>query len=192
MAEIVGLGPKSRSTYANYENDNSSVPIPVLERARSEVSKRYSEGNGRTVRLAGVENGRIKVVGTASAGEGADSISDDELVDVPIEMARAEYSGLKIEGDSMMPLIEPGDVAVFRDHPSQRQGLVFAVRKAIDGQIIVKRLVFRENSWKLEPANETYNTEPVLPGDQLLGFLVGIVRTQGTMRTTIHDPSGIR
>lgn len=92
------------------------------------------------------------------------------------------------EGDSMMPWIQPGDIIIAKDHRVQRINTPFLVRRE-DGTISVKVLKFRDGSWILHSLNPAYEDEPAEV--ELIGYITGIYRVQGSLETMICNANGL-
>lgn len=119
---------------------------------------------------------RLPMLGAASAGDGMTHGDPDERgFLVPDVFAFPDYAAAFIDGDSMMPLLQPGDFAVFRDSPHPRPGLVYAIHA--NGSLLVKQLVFTHGRWEMRSTNAAYPPEPLPPDHRILGYLVGYYRS---------------
>lgn len=145
---------------------------------------------GVLVSLAGTPLASIPIVGTVSAGEGRHNVdSEQEQVWVPDRLAQLGSLGWIVEGDSMMPALQPGDVAVFKESRSPRKGLCFLVKDERLG-LRVKNLNWKNGEWVLESLNPKYPDEPLYM-HQLQGVLVGWYRNAGSRETIDSDPNGL-
>lgn len=134
---------------------------------------------------------KIPVVGKAAAGEGTHNVdSDDFGIYVPANLAGPDHLGWVVDGDSMMPALEDGDVAVFRPASTPRSRLAFLV-KSKDG-FRVKKMGWNssDNRWEMQSINRNYPDEP-LGDSQLIGFLVGFYRARGSYEKIEVDIHGL-
>lgn len=136
----------------------------------------------------------IPVVGRAGAGdaEGIVDAIDDDHVEIPQILAgqRARF-GVLVEGTSMLPHLEPGDVAVFEPSHVPRIGITNLIRMS-DGLRV--KVIERDGSrLQLRSFAPDHPAEPL--GDSpvtVLGYLVGYYRySAGRMRLEAAD-SGLR
>lgn len=133
----------------------------------------------------------LPVVGSVAAGEGQYNVDSElETVFVPERLAQIGGIGWMVEGESMMPLLEPGDVAIFREHRQPRRNYPFLVKSA-DGMYRVKILAWSNDEWMLESLNPKFIPEP-FGSHALLGYLIGWYRSRGTRETMDSDPHGLR
>ena len=143
------------------------------------------------VSLAGTKMAPLPVVGEVAAGEGQFNVdSERETVFVPERLAQIGGIGWVVEGESMMPLLEPGDIAIFREHQQPRRHYPFLV-KSVEGQFRVKTLGWAHDEWMLESLNPKFLPE-ALGSHALLGYLIGWYRSRGTRETMDSDPHGLR
>lgn len=134
----------------------------------------------------------IKVVGLVAAGDGAMNV-DTEFgeVLVPANLAGPDHLGWTVDGDSMMPALEPGDIAVFKEetHPSSKFAYLVKTREGLR----CKRLQWSLNDgkWLMESLNPAYPPED-MSNAQLLGKLIGYYRVRGLHEKFEADPGGLR
>lgn len=198
FAKLIGV---SQGRLANWEIGKHDPPADILASAAEvlHVSQEWLitgkrpislNESAHTYKLNPAPTGRLKIVGSASAGPGnGDHPDDDELDGVPAELCMPDYCGFIVEGDSMMPVLLPGDVAVFKIHRTEKFGYVWLIRRP-DKNISVKKLEY-DNGPVLHSVNPIYSPE-IASGVELLGFLVGIWRIDGTETIIRHNPYGIR
>lgn len=120
-----------------------------------------------------------------------DPFQSDDTETVPIDLYREDRFCTTVEGDSMMPFLHPGDLAVFeRLNKPARVGDIILARKE-DGSMTIKRLGHDGRTFTLDPINTSY---PPMTAEQWIneGLLVGRVRDVGTQRTTTQDSYGLR
>lgn len=202
FADRIGQG---RSSIAMYETGGRAVPDEVIreivrkfpdsptppplgDRAKSDASL----DDGRLVSLAGHKLQPIPVVGDVEAGAGAYTVDPEaHEVHVPESLARIGGLGWFIKGDSMMPDLEPGMIAVFREWRQTKPRYTFLLRTP-EGGLRVKNLVYHNSDgmWWMHSINPTYEPEP-LGKHEILGFLVGWYRVMGKRETMDSDPDGL-
>lgn len=113
-----------------------------------------------------------------------------EYAEVDSYMAGAGRFACEIVGDSMYDLLWPGDVCVWQASSAPKLGtVVIAVnsqRQATAAQLKHDgtRFILHKLNPRYEPAEADHW--------ECIGYLVGILRTQGTKRVAVYDPSGIR
>ncbi|NGZ86430.1 LexA family transcriptional regulator [Duganella aceris] len=72
--------------------------------------------------------------------------------------------GIKVKGDSMVPLMYEGDIAVININDRARvNGGVFALN--YNGQAVIKRLKYERREWWLASENPEFRPEPCKQGD---------------------------
>lgn len=194
------LAPKLGLTYDklnNIANNRTAVAPEIIAALRIELGKPptwppFDESDnvsGRRVNIVGTKMLPIPVIGYAQAGAGLTNVDVDETdVYVPEKLAQIGGMGWIVDGSSMEPYLEAGDVAIFREHRNPRRGYPFLVRR--DGQYRVKVIEWRDG-WELRSTNPQYAAEP-LDDWELLGYLIGWYRLRGTRETLDSDPNGLR
>lgn len=171
----------TRARYKNWEYGLAEAPDEI-------VLKAVGLDSYREVTIKGIPLAPIPVVGAASAGEGSQFHPDLDQLWVPQYMARLDSRGWEAEGDSMLPWIQPGDIVVARDYKSPKLGYPFMIRRE-DGSTSVKILAY-DQDWVYKSLNPKYDPEPAR--GELLGYVIGIYRSEGTFETTLYDPNGLR
>ena len=121
----------------------------------------------------------IPVIATIPAGHPIE-ITHDMVIDwiwVPpdalIKKGKPVF-GVKIDGDSMSPKLEPGDyVIVIAQDVAKSHDIVVA---RLNGEAIVKEFIKREDHIILRSANPAYEPIIVLPSDEfkIIGIVYGI------------------
>lgn len=182
---------ESHKNIANWLNGDNrprdeSVWNVMLEAAQRLASTR------RLRQLSPMPLAPLRVIGNVAAGEGAYNVDQHEDVSmVPASLAGDDRIGWVVTGDSMMPILEDGDIAVFHEHRAPRSKFVYLVRDKA-GALRVKRLVWNNSSglWELQPLNPAY--KPInMNGVELLGYLIGYYRQRGQHEKFEIDPSGL-
>lgn len=95
---------------------------------------------------------------------------DEGLLHVPRQwleendMFPDQLRAVKIKGQSMVPMMYPGDIAVVNIKDKSRvNGGVFALN--FKGESVVKRLRYERREWYLTSENPDFPQEPCRPGD---------------------------
>lgn len=197
LARTIGM---SEDVLYNMVNARTSFTADVIEKIREQLKKPRSwpftesgqlPPEGRRVSLAGTPLVPVKVVGYASAGPGTSNVDEiSELVFVPAVLADMGGLGWIVDGESMLPALMPGDVALFREWRQPRVRVPFLILTR-DGDYRVKRLVWHDARWHYESINPDFPIEPMKDGDQLQGYLIGWYRTRGLRETLDSDPDGL-
>jgi SOS-response transcriptional repressor LexA len=141
--------------------------------------------------LAGTPMLPVPVVGSVSAGRGITNVDvDEDMLLVPERLAYIGGVGFVIDGDSMMPHLHPGDIALFKEERHVRDRYTHLI-KTSDGEYKVKDLVFESGRWMLVSKNPLYPKIMLGEGDEVLGLLVGYFRSQGSREIMESDPTGL-
>ena len=133
-------------------------------------------------------------VGANSKVDWLDPIEAAEFVEVPPEMATARGPqslrfACKVVGDSCFDLIWPEDLCIFHKSDIPKIGAMVLYR-SFDDHVTIKQLKHNGTDYYLHALNSKYEDVPVDGGVQV-GYLVGIIRQQGSKRVTVYDPNGI-
>lgn len=154
LCKLLGI---SQATLSSWENGKYEPDINQLRELSKifDTSIDYIVGNSPAGRP-------VPVLGTIPAGVPLEAIEDvldyEELPESMFSGGR-EYFALKIEGDSMMPRYEDGDVVILRQQDSCESGQDCAV--LVNGNdATFKRVRVNENSLTLQPLNPAY--EPIV------------------------------
>lgn len=191
-ADLLGL---SRAYYANLEY-GQSIPARIrkqLEELGMGKESPETASDGRRVSLLFGPMVMIPVVGRVAAGEGVYNVDpDEEAVAVPASLKQIGGIGYVIDGDSMMPALQPGDVALFRETHQPRNGFTFLLKR--DGEYRCKNIAWRSGEWIMESLNPNKDQYPdaTMRDWQILGMLVGWYRSIGSYEKLEADPHGLR
>ncbi|RYG32185.1 LexA family transcriptional regulator [bacterium] len=134
--------------------------------------------------------GKVKLYAAVSAGTGnAVSIQENE-VPVPVEMSRDDYGAMLVDGDSMLPLLQDGDVAVFKDSSEGRIGQIVAASTDDRAEWFVKQLQRGPNG-KVVLASLNLGYQDIEDDFDIHGYLVGYFRVEGPERSSRYNPYGL-
>lgn len=197
LAKKVGV---SEDVLFNVQNGRSRPTVELLSALRValnlENSWPYHAGgfqfvNERRTAYVPLSMKRIPVIGSVEAGGGVANVDVEiQTVFVPEKIAVLGSVGYIVEGDSMMPALEPGDIAVFRYEKTPRRGYT-ALLKTPEGEYKVKLVRWSSNGrWQLYSLNEAYGSEE-MDGLEMIGFLVGVYKTSGSREMLDCDPNGL-
>jgi hypothetical protein len=187
MAAAAGI---KRTTYANYESGLSNPPESV-------IAKYLSQGiQPPEVTKPLHPVGRILVplpeAPAVPCSDWSDPLSVDyeSFIEVdPIFALRGRFA-CRIIGDSMYPLLHPGDLCIWHAEPNPKLGTVIIARNG-QNEATCAQLKHNGEQFVLHKLNPRY---PDAESDHWasIGYLVGIIREEGSSYTTIYDPNGIR
>jgi SOS-response transcriptional repressor LexA len=188
LANLIGVSSARLSGWERGIHDPEPMGVINLIAKHLETDSEYLLHGTRTPRVKGEESGSVKVYGSVSAGDGNTSNVDSNEIEVPIQFARDDFGALIVEGDSMLPLLHGGDIAIFRDHYHPKPGAIMACE--IEGGWVVKKVVYERDRYVLKSLNPQH--PDIVEAFRPTGFLVGIVRDDGPERMIRLNPYGIK
>lgn len=123
-------------------------------------SPRTSLHDGESEYVVIQKGRRIPVVGWAHAGEAQDyeELPADWQEWIPTDCRDAHAFAVRLEGESMAPRFEAGDVLVLMPEAEPYNG-VLAVLRLATGGVIFRRVEMRGERLTLVPLNPQYRTE---------------------------------
>lgn len=139
------------------------------------VDERHLEGDDLALDVVRGRVRSIPIYTSIPAGEPDSASGDVENMDVLDWGTSHKRWGRIVMGDSMRPLLEPGDKAVFEDSRPESGQVVHAAR---NGEDCVKVLRRTGEGAFLEPLNPAYEKMPA-DGWDIKGRLVAIYRDLG-------------
>jgi SOS-response transcriptional repressor LexA len=185
LAELIGI---SRSMIANIEG-GQVMPDYIYQKL---TTMGFEREVGPPTVPAPEMRVPIPYIGAIAASDPVDwtdPYQSEVFEYVPTEMAdRGRFSG-RIVGDSMFDLLWPDDLCVFQRTDVPKIGIV-CLFVSDDGLATVKTCHHDGERFLLRAVNRAYPDVPAV--GRFVGFLVGIVREQGSRRVTVYDSSGIR
>ena len=159
-------------------------------RAETPVVTQETGSTVRKISLSGTPLLPIQLVGHAGAGLGVSDVDpDSDHIFVPERLAQLGGLAWMVSGESMMPSLEPGDIAIFREQREPRRGYSFLVRK--EQEYLVKNVEWRGGEWVLQSINPRFG-DLSLEGAELIGILIGWYRAKGSRETLDSDPGGLK
>ena len=164
---------KNRSTVYRYENSRiEKLPSDVLEALAQaldttpEALMGWSGPQSAPQSVIPVRALRpIPVIGSVRAGWNGLALEEMQGVDYADVGSPADYFFLRVQGDSMAPQINAGDLALVHRQPTADSGDVVVV--TVGGELgTIKQYLRRGASVVLHPFNEHYD-DMVFSGDEL-------------------------
>lgn len=149
----------------------------------------YVEDLASTVRLS--PNSREKAIRVPTLGYirgGEPMMTDDNFLGyeemiVPASASADDFIGLKVEGDSMMPLISEGSTVIIKLQPTCEMNDICAVR--VNGEAVtVKRVKRLPDGLYLIPENSAYSPK-FFTADEVTNLPVEIIGKVIEIRTKI-------
>lgn len=185
IADAVGV---SYDRLASMATGRTRLPHGVLEAARAFIAQSQGE-LGKVKAVGELPMAHVRVVGDVAAGPAELNVDPDrDTILVPAHLARHDCVAYIVTGESMMPALEPGDVAIFREHHTPRRGYAFLLRSDHGYRI---KILNWDREWQLVSLNPAFPVEPATD-HQLIGYLVGWYRARGPRETLDFDPNGLR
>lgn len=188
FADALGV---ERHNYRNWENGTSKrVPDEVVKKARTIGARGDVSAFSIPASQILVPIPYIGFVSASAPPEYTDPFETESFEFVPPEMGdvRGRFS-LRILGDSMYDLLHPNDLCVFQYSQVEKIGCVILFRSS-ENKLTVKTLKHDGTGFVLKAENPNYDEQPAK--GSVVGFLVGIVREQGSRKVTVYDAHGIR
>lgn len=164
IAEYIGVSQASVSNWVK------GIKMPRMDKidrlcllfqcSRSDLMDKKqtsSVSSGLVTQSTLIRGVRIPVYGSVRAGIPLEAIEDVlDYEEIPEEMARlGEYFGLRVVGDSMLPDLREGDIAIVRRQPNAENGDTVIV--LVNGHdATVKRIMKHAADITLIPANSSY------------------------------------
>lgn len=143
---------------------------------------------GERVRLAPRGMRVIPVASTIMAGPPSMNMADVEYEEVPDWGLEFERWGRTIEGESMLPVFRPGDIAIFENRRAENGHVVHAFK---DGEDCIKVLRYKGDIAELQSFNADMAPFPA-DGWASKGVCVGRIRyKQYRIREFTDFPSGL-
>lgn len=162
----------TRQTISNYEKGRRTPHKEILEAiadffnvdmdflyGKTTIENRYRQRLADDTTPVDLSHSiLIPVLGSIPAGIPIEAVEDViEHIDIPEKWVRAgdEYFGLRVNGDSMYPLLLDGDTVVIRRQPTAETGDICACY--VNGfDATLKRIKLTEGSITLKPENPSY------------------------------------
>lgn len=183
----------TRSTVNNWENEISEPNLDMIRKLTETFNIKdnivfedlKSKYNTSFVNLD-EDTINIKVLGRIPAGIPFEAIEDViKYIDIPKEwtFGNKEYFGLLIDGNSMFPKYQNGDIVIFQkceDHIKCNNKDCAVMVNGNDATF--KKFIFNNNGVILQPYNMEYETKSFTPEEvqelpvKLVGFAVQIRR----------------
>lgn len=183
----------TRSTVNNWENEISEPNLDMIRKLTETFNIKdnivfedlKSKYNTSFVNLE-EDTINIKVLGRIPAGIPFEAIEDViKYIDIPKEWTcgNKEYFGLLIDGNSMFPKYQNGDIVIFQkceDHIKCNNKDCAVMVNGNDATF--KKFIFNNNGVILQPYNMEYETKSFTPEEvqelpvKLVGFAVQIRR----------------
>lgn len=132
---------------------------------------------------------KLPVLRVGTAGDPTLEPDASDSIEIPFSLGFPDYRCVRIEGLSMEPYLKPGDVAIFRQRPTAKDGLVVAVED--HGEIVVKELVESSSGLLLRSFNSAFPDKPMPKGAVILGYMAGLYRDDGEDMMFRHNRAGI-
>lgn len=175
-----------------YDGQDTPPPIGrVLSPADIVAEQKASTSEVARVSLTGTPLVAVPVVGKTGAGNGEHNVDpDDWNVYVPDRLATLGGQGWVVTGPSMLPALEPGDVALFKEIHEPRPGYTFLIARK-DGHTI-KNIEWKNKRWTLVSINPDFPDMPLEEDDEIQGMLIGWYRAKGARETIDSDPGGLK
>lgn len=205
VADMLGI---TRYKVANYESGRTEPPKQVVEKLARQWklpedwfwdnadlppdSPVYqSKDVGKPLFPAPLPYVEMSLGSPVPAGSWADPDDTEDWIEVPGFLADKGRFAAYAEGESMLPLVEQGDLLIFQKEPRPRPGTIVLARNE-KNQVAVKVLRVRDSRYALESLNREY-PDAEAEFTQHIGYLVAIWKKDGPSKGMIHyDDGGIR
>lgn len=196
LARSSGIG---RSTINNFENGRTNLSPEKLKQLASSLKTTPDEilkdRDVETVATLKDEKSNatpfkaqlrfVPVISLASAGAAHDYADMESQIDLMIETNSRDGNAfaLIIEGDSMLPRFEAGDIVIFEPNSQPRNGDIVVARMVKDNGVLFKkfrRIGAEGKTIRLESLNPDYKTVELPETD--FRFIYPAVEFKGSIR----------
>ncbi len=160
QAEVAEKLNLSRASYTNIENGKRGMEASQIAKLSEILDCSADEIIGKEILPGQSKKGiKIPVLGYVRAGvpvEAVEEILDYEEITEDVA-ATGSFFGLKVNGDSMSPMLFDGDVVIVRQQPCVDSGDIAVV--LINGEdATVKKIKILNEGIMLIPINQNYDT----------------------------------
>lgn len=138
--------------------------------------------------LYGKALGDLRILGGVAAGLGWEA-TDEDILAVPISLTGPNRVGWIVRGDSMLPFLQEGDVAIFEASIVPKLGIPNLIRTS-ETEYRVKMVRHDGEQYRLFSLNPVYGEE--MATGSWMGYLVGYYRLIGSQEEMKHNPSGLK
>lgn len=167
LEELSRFAGVSRQTLSRYENGIIAIPNDRIEMIAKALETSPAVLMGWDTDKKSTKGFRIPVLGSVPAGIPLEAIEDIvDYEEIPETMARnGEYFGLRVSGESMVPVFNNGDTVIIQKQESADTG-DYVVAMINGNEATLKRLKRSEDGIMLIPQNPeffpaTYTNEQI-------------------------------
>lgn len=175
LEELSLFAGVTRQTLSRYENGIIAVPKDRIELIAKALETNPAVLMGWNVEKKSSKSHRIPVLGSVPAGIPLEAIEDIvDYEDIPESMSRnGEFFGLRVNGESMVPVFNDGDTVIIQKQDSADTG-DYVVAMINGGEATLKKLKRFDEGIILIPNNPEFF--PVTyTNDQILSLPVRII-----------------
>lgn len=190
--QMAATGGVKRTTYANYEAGTSTPPEELIARYLAAGVKPPAQEVGSPLfPMAGVPV-PIPRGCPVPCSDWSDPLDADyeDFIEVDSFFAGKGRFACSIVGDSMYNLLHPGDLCIWQYDMVPKLGSVVIARSHTN-EVTCAQLKHDGQQFILHKLNPRYE-DAVSDSWVAIGYLVGVIRTDGSKRITVYDPNGIR
>lgn len=175
LEELSLFAGVTRQTLSRYENGIIAVPKDRIELIAKALETNPAVLMGWNVEKKSSKSHRIPVLGSVPAGIPLEAIEDIvDYEEIPESMSRnGEFFGLRVNGESMIPVFNDGDTVIIQKQDSADTG-DYVVAMINGGEATLKKLKRFDEGIILIPNNPEFF--PVTyTNDQILSLPVRII-----------------
>ncbi len=156
----------SQETYENNRATPSTEYWRLFEETTSPADLVYVITGEETMPVENLR--RIPILGTINAGSLRQGFRDEDIIDWvwTTKVKNKDAFGLKVVGDSMVPMIQNGDYVLCDPAKQFISGKIYAV-VAGDSEHTVKQVFKEPGGYRLQPANPDYASTFIADSDMI-------------------------
>jgi SOS-response transcriptional repressor LexA len=192
---ITDAAPTIGLTYhqlSNIINGRTKPDLDAMEQLRKKLGKPRGwpfQADLVLRSLAGTPLAELPIVGVAAAGAGTTKDRSEDSMLVPAHITGPGRRGYIAEGISMLPHIYPDDTLVIKESTTPKKRKVSLILDESGPRL--KEIVYQGSDVILHSYNPNFPDEVLSTHTQLLGYVVGLYRIDGSRETILHDPEGL-